>query len=290
MAVIRDKSGNGFAKIARDLTAEHTAREETAKAKEELEVRVRERTKELALANAELRREAKEHARAEQQRLDLVRRIVGTQEQERKRISRELHDQLGQLLTALRLRLEKLQQPTNGGASMKEVEELMEGTKDLEKEIDFLAWELRPSMLDDFGLGPTLEHYVREWSQHSGIPATFHAQGLDGRRLTWLLETNLYRIAQEALNNAAKHSGANNVEILLEQRGQDIVLIVEDNGRGFTVGAAKDPADREIGLTGIRERATLMDGAVEIEAAEGKGTTVFVRIPSDFRHDGMLNE
>ena len=102
--LINDTSAKGLAKIARDLTKEHIARAELAKAKGELEVRVRERTEELASANLQLRQEIFEHARVEEQRLDLVRRVVGTQEEERRRISRELHDQLGQLLTALRLR------------------------------------------------------------------------------------------------------------------------------------------------------------------------------------------
>ena len=228
--LINDTSAKGFAKIARDLTKEHIARAELAKAKGELEVRVRERTEELASANLQLRQEIFEHARVEEQRLDLVRRVVGTQEEERRRISRELHDQLGQLLTALRLGLGNLQEQTDPGKTSQNVQELIENTKHLEDEIDFLAWELRPSMLDDLGLEATLEHYVREWSEHTGIPATFHAQSVGNRRLRWLLETNLYRIAQEALNNIAKHSGATKAEIVFERRENDVVLVIEDNG------------------------------------------------------------
>lgn len=291
LVLINDKSGKGFSKIGRDLTAEHNAKTELAKAKEELEIRVRERTEELASANSQLRREISEHARVEQQRLDLVRRIVETQEEERRRISRELHDQLGQLLTALRLRLESLKEEPDPVKTSQNVQELIESTKQLEAEIDFLAWELRPSMLDDLGLKTTLENYVREWSEHTGIPVTFHTHGLDGRSLTWLLETNLYRIAQEALNNIAKHSGATQVEILLEPREDDVVLIVEDNGRGFLPEEKADPATRELGLAGIRERAKLMNGSIEIEGGDGKGTTVFARIPIQFRSDnGNRNE
>ena len=289
MVPIKDKSGTGFAKIARDLTKEHNANTELGRAKEELEVRVGERTEQLAAANSQLRQEIGEHARAEQQRLDLVLRIVGTQEEERRRISRELHDQLGQFLTALRLRLEKLQRQPNNATESEDghqLHSLLEVTTQLEKEIDFLAWELRPSMLDDLGLTQTLESYVREWSEHSGVAATFHTQGLDGRRLSWLLETNLYRIAQEALNNVAKHSGATNVEVLLEHRGNDIMLIVEDNGRGFTPATEVDSTNREIGLVGIRERIALMDGTIEIESADGKGTSIFARVPVQFREPG----
>jgi two-component system CheB/CheR fusion protein len=278
---IKDVSGKGFAKIARDLTTEHNVKTELARTREELEVRVRERTQQLAAANDQLREEMLEHARAEQQRSALVRRIVGTQEEERRRISRELHDQLGQLLTVLRLRLDSLQQDSAAGkASKKSIEELVESAKQLEAQVDFLAWELRPSMLDDLGLQATLENYAREWSAHTGIPVTFHAHRLDHRRLNWLLETNLYRIAQEALNNAAKHSQATNVEMILELRGHEIMLIIEDNGRGFT---GTHSTGREIGLAGVRERATLMNGTVEIEGPEGKGATIFVRIPVQFR-------
>ncbi len=285
LVLINDKSGKGFSKIGRDLTAEHNAKVELAKSKEELESRVRERTEELASANSQLRHEILEHERVEQQRLDLVRRIVGTQEEERRRISRELHDQLGQLLTALRLRLESLKEQSNPDETSQSVQELIENTKHLEGEIDFLAWELRPSMLDDFGLEVTLENYVREWTQHTGIPVTFHAQGLGNRRLTWLLETNLYRIAQEALNNIAKHSEATKAEIVLEPHESEVILIVEDNGRGFVHEEKTNPGGRELGLAGVRERAKLMNGTIEIESADGKGTTLFARIPMQFAAD-----
>ncbi|HKV80661.1 MAG TPA: CheR family methyltransferase [Candidatus Sulfotelmatobacter sp.] len=291
MVLINDKSGKGFAKIARDLTKEHIAKIELAKSKEELDIRVRERTEELASANSQLRREISEHDRLEQQRVDLVRRIVGTQEEERRRISRELHDQLGQLLTALRLRIESLKKQTDSDKSRQDVQELVESTKHLEAEIDFLAWELRPTMLDDLGLEITLGNYVREWSEHTGIPVTFHAQGLGNHRLTWLLETNLYRIAQEGLNNIAKHSGATKAEILLERRQNDVVLILEDNGRGFAPEGNSKTGGRDLGLAGIRERAQLMSGTIEIESADGKGTTLFTRLPAQFAtDDGNANQ
>ena len=282
LVLINDSSGKGFAKIGRDLTAEHNAKAELARAKDELEVRVRERTEQLALANSQLREEVLQHDRVEQQRLDLVRRIVGTQEEERRRISRELHDQLGQLLTALRLRLENLKQAPNPDTSDQTVQELIETTKHLEAEIDFLAWELRPSMLDDLGLGEALENYAREWAQHTGISSTTHVRGAGGERLSWLLETNLYRIAQEALNNIAKHSGATKVEIILETKPDQIVLIVEDNGRGFAPEEKANLKGRGIGLVGVRERVKLMNGTLEIESADGKGSTLFARIPARY--------
>jgi signal transduction histidine kinase len=193
-----------------------------------------------------------------------------------------LHDQLGQLLTVLRLRLDHLKQETDRGKMRDTMDEIIESAQHLEAEIDFLTWELRPPMLDDLGLQITLENYVREWSEHNRIPVAFHPQRLQNRRLTGPLEINLYRIVQEALNNVAKHSQAANVEILLEPRDNNIVLIIEDDGRGFT---EPHPAGRELGLAGLRERAMLMNGTAEIEGIEGKGTTIFVRVPAQWAND-----
>ena len=103
--------------------------------------------------------------------------------------------------------------------------------------------------------------------------------------LTWLLETNLYRIAQEALNNIAKHSEATKAEIVLEPHESEVILIVEDNGRGFVHEEKTNPGGRELGLAGVRERAKLMNGTIEIESADGKGTTLFARIPMQFAAD-----
>ena len=284
MVRINDSSGKVFAKIARDRTQEHEVKAQLANARADLEVRVSERTEQLASANSQLRQEIQARGRAEQQRLELVRRIVRTQEEERRRISRELHDQLGQLLTAMRLRLESLAREAHADEERQDLNALIESTRRLDAEIDFLAWELRPSMLDDLGLAPALESYAREWSEHTGIPVEFHARGFGEDRLTWLLETNLYRIAQEALNNVAKHAQATNVEIILELNAKEAVLIVGDNGQGF-VPQNKGDNVRDMGLTGVRERAALMRGTVEIESAEGQGTTVFVRMPAQLRSD-----
>ena len=166
-----------------------------------------------------------------------------------------------------------------------QVEQAQAAAGRLDSEVDFMAWELRPAALDDLGLAAALENFVHEWSEHFGIAADYHSTGLARRRLAPELETNLYRIAQEALNNVAKHAGATHVGVILERRDQHIALIVEDDGGGF------DPSDemgeeRGMGLLNMRERAALVGGALEIESAAGEGTTVFARVPTRFAEKG----
>jgi signal transduction histidine kinase len=220
-------------------------------------------------------------SRAERERLELLRRIVSTQEDERRRISRELHDQLGQSLTALRLKLEGLKAEAGKRSKLQgRIGELAEVVQRLDADVDYLAWELRPTALDDLGLIVALSNYAQDWSKHFGVEVNFHSAGLGDARLAALAESNLYRIAQEALNNVAKHAEATSVDMLLERRGDNVVLIVEDNGRGFDHDEAHAPDGvRGMGLVSMRERAALVGGSIEIESAAGGGTTVFVRTP-----------
>jgi signal transduction histidine kinase len=160
------------------------------------------------------------------------------------------------------------------------IAELSDIAQRLDSDVDFLAWELRPTALDDLGLIVALSTYAQEWSKHFGVEVNFHSAGLGGTRLAPLVETNLYRIVQEALNNVSKHAAATHVDLLLERRDGDAVLIVEDDGRGFDLERVKmSGTDRGLGLVGMRERAALVGGTVEIESKPGEGTTVFVRVP-----------
>ena len=158
--------------------------------------------------------------------------------------------------------------------------ELMSKTFDrLSSNVDFLAWELRPPTLDMLGLDAALESYVREWSQQFGIEAVYQGVGVQGLRFAPDAETNLYRISQEALQNVYKHAAARQVHVLLERRDGEAVLIVEDNGKGYDAEGIVDG----MGLINIRERAALIGGSVEIESEPGQGTTVFVRVPVEFK-------
>ena len=170
---------------------------------------------------------------SEEARIRLLRRLVIAQEEERRRIARDLHDHLGQRLTSLRLKLEAIRHTTT---DLPAVQSMLTQADALlghiDRDIDFLSWELRPAALDDLGLMAVLDNYVREWSRHSNVPARFHAEGVAEKRIAPEIEATLYRIAQEALNNVAKHAHARSVGVVLEQRGSTMSLLVEDDGIG----------------------------------------------------------
>ncbi|HEX8558393.1 MAG TPA: chemotaxis protein CheB [Pyrinomonadaceae bacterium] len=282
LAPLGDAPDSGFVKIARDLTEQQRAGEELRAARDELERRVVSRTEELSGTVEAMLAEVKERRAAEEQARTLVGQLVTAQEDERRRISRDLHDQLGQQLTALRLGLDALKERCGQDAGLCGViEELQERAARLDEEVDFLAWEMRPTALDDLGLEAALANYVEEWSRHCHIPAEFQsAAGADGR-LTPEVETCLYRIAQEALNNVYKHAQAARVSVILERRGPDVLLVVEDDGVGFVeADAGRWEGGRGLGLVGMRERAALLGGSVEFESEPGRGTAIFARVPA----------
>ena len=250
--------------------------------RDQLEIRVKERTAELSDANRALQAEMARRQHAEQEHKKLQRRLADAQEHERARISREMHDRLGQDLTALKLGLRLVK---NQGASVPEVHEsagkLEQLAGDLMQTIHRLAWELRPAVLDDLGLEAALRRYAGEWSEHNHLPVDFHIAGMEFGRLPPDLETALYRVTQEALTNILRHANAKRVSVLLERRKDLISLIVEDDGAGFDAASNIQAARSrgKLGLLGMQERIAMAGGAIEIESAPGAGTTVFARIP-----------
>jgi PAS domain S-box-containing protein len=283
---LRDADGavTGYVKIARDLTEQQRAEEELRRANDELEVRVRERTFELAKVNESLRDEITDRIQTEKDRVRLLRQIVRAQEDERRRIARDIHDQVGQQMTALRLNLAALDQGLSGDGKLRvKLDQTKTIAERLDADVDFLAWELRPAALDDIGLAEAMGTFVREWSNHSGVEAQFHTSGLDKERLSPETETNLYRIMQEALNNTMKYAQARHVDVLLERRDNQVVLIVEDDGVGFNPEKeASADGDKGMGLIGMRERAALVGGNLQIESKPKGGTTIFARMPVQF--------
>ncbi|CAN5542892.1 hypothetical protein BH18ACI1_BH18ACI1_00490 [soil metagenome] len=283
MRALADEGGNllGFVKIARDMTEKTQAEAALRLAHESLEIKVQLRTVELAEANSTLQAEIAERQQIEQQRLTLLKKLVTSQEDERQRISRELHDHLGQQLTALRLNLEMLQKDCADNADLCEkITRTQKIAEQVDSDLDFLAWELRPAALKDLGLTTALNDYIKEWSIHFDIPAEFHTSGLETIALEMAIELNFYRIVQEALNNTGKYARANQASVLLECRGKEIMLIIEDDGQGFDIKKATTLKNgKGLGLIGMRERAALIGGTLEIESVINQGTTIFVRVP-----------
>lgn len=226
-----------------------------------------------------------EGAREEARRAhaELVRRMLTLQESERHRIARDIHDDLGQQVTALRLTLEWLAgalvtHPDPLGA----VAVVQEAALKVDQHIDFLLRDLRPTGLDELGLVAVLRQAVADWEATFGIATTFRTSGLDGVRFPREVETQAFRIVQEALNNVHKHAAAGSVDVVLERKQGRTVLCVHDDGVGVLQSArdaARGGTRRGLGLLGMRERAALIGGELDISSVPGQGTKVTVQLP-----------
>jgi PAS domain S-box-containing protein len=219
---------------------------------------------------------------AERARSELLGRLVFAQEDERRRIAREMHDQFGEQLTSLSREIATLKEaaPAALAAQIARLEAI---SQQIDRDVDHLVWQLRPTALDDLGLRAALANYVQDWSTRVGIPAELHMSGLLDERLPPDAETTLYRIAQEALTNVARHSRATRVDVLLERQGDIVLLTVEDNGVGFEPDHA-DAKPGGFGLLGMHERAALVGATLQIESTAGGGTTVLLRLPTTRHH------
>lgn len=205
-------------------------------------------------------------------------RIVKAQEDERQRVARELHDQAGQALTAIQFGLARLEKAGDLAQARQEAAALRALTIQTMDEIRNLAVDLRPSMLDDLGLLPALRQYLRDFGRRTGIMAELVVSGTP-RRLLPELETNLFRVVQEALTNTAKHAGATKVTVLLDW-GQTLTVRVEDDGRGFDLEQAlRNTEKRSLGLFGMQERVALFGGRLSLQSQPGRGTVVEAEIP-----------
>ncbi len=217
----------------------------------------------------------------EEERNSLLRQLAVAEEEERLRLSRELHDQMGQLVTALLLGLRTLQHGPTSAEQSATIAELEKLADRIAREVQQLALDLRPPALDTLGLPAALENLLHEWSARNGIETDLQSIGITGERFPAEVETTLYRVAQEGLTNVLKHARASHVSLLIERRGGTLSLILEDNGDGFEleeVLVAPDKA-RRLGLRGMRERVARLGGSVEIESSPGVGTCLFIRAP-----------
>jgi PAS domain S-box-containing protein len=285
VAPLQDSEGRlqGFVKVTRDLSERkrgddslHAEVQERMRAQEQLrtlnerlEAEVAARTEDLTRANADLV-EARERLR------ELSARLIRAHEQERGRIARDFHDGTGQFLALLRMRLADLSRDV-GEARVQPSTELVKQVIDHTRRLGLI---LRPIALDDLGLDAALESMVEQQAALTGWSASYHG-GLGERRFPDEVETACFRIAQEALTNAARYAGASKVSVTLAIEGDELVLQVADNGRGFDVERYHSPAERatHFGLLSMEERAGLVGARFAIDSAPGRGTRVTAQFP-----------
>lgn len=223
------------------------------------------------------RKRAEDELRLSRDRLaDLSRRLSEIRESEARSIGRELHDQIGQMLTAMKITLDiVVQLPADAAA--KKIAQAQELTADLLNRVSALSLELRPPMLDDFGLIPALTWQVNRFQEQSGIAMEFKHSGVEGIRFAPEIETAAYRIVQESLTNVARHARATRVRIEVEERGGWLEIQIEDDGAGFDPESA---FAKNRGLSGMRERALLVGGDFQVESEAGKGARKLIRLPA----------
>jgi two-component system sensor histidine kinase UhpB len=225
-----------------------------------------------------------QEAHAEQLRR-LPGQILRAQDEERRRIARELHDEAAQSITSLLVRLRLLEQAETPDLAQQRVRELRELTARALDDVRRIAVELRPSVLDDLGLADALHAYVDGLNRGGGIRVMFTAEGLDGR-LPPDTELALYRVAQEALTNVRRHARAAQASVRLRRDGDAVVLEVEDDGAGFEPRSVEP--ERGLGLAGMRERMALVGGELTVRSGLGQGTIITARtvLSQDARPDG----
>ncbi|OQW90218.1 MAG: hypothetical protein BWK72_03115 [Rhodoferax ferrireducens] len=217
----------------------------------------------------------------------LSRRVLEAQEQERRRVAIELHDELGQSLTAIKINLQ-LGERFKDQAPADLYQENIRIVEDALQQVRSLATALRPSMLDDLGLAPALKWMAEQSASRSGFEVQFHhARTLE--RLAPEIETACFRIVQEALTNITRHAHASTVKIHLRRELNDMVLTVADDGRGFDTAAMRERAasGASLGVLGMQERATLLGGQLDISAQPGLGSTVELRCPWRTQGEGL---
>jgi PAS domain S-box-containing protein len=263
------------------MRAEHSKDESMKKlhrAHHDIEQQLQHRTVELASTHAALVSEITGRQMAEQSSRDLLSGMVQSVEDERRRISRELHDTLGQQLTLLAVHLKGIEQHVaDRPQAADRLKRLFGAVEEMENQVDRLAHDLRPSTLDDLGLEEAMRSHIEAWSHETGVACELHTYGLGADRLPTVLESTVYRVMQEALTNVHKHARARRVGVIVERSHRKLRMVLEDDGVGFDSAAPRRAG--QLGLLGMAERAALIAGKLEVESVPGRGTTVYLSMP-----------
>ncbi len=247
---VRDTAGRiiGASSVARDITDRLKTEEDLRKAHEGLET--------------------------------LSHRLLEVQEMERRHIARELHDEIGQALTAIKINMQAMQRDIVGETQLSRINDSLQIVDHAIQQVRNLSLDLRPSILDDLGIVAALRWYLDRISTRAGFQTHFDASGID-TRLGTDIETTCFRIVQEALTNIVRHARAQNVEVRIQKNGADLYLTIRDDGIGFNVDEAKEKAIHggSLGVLGMQERSSLAGGSLEIQSALNQGTEIRVKIP-----------
>jgi signal transduction histidine kinase len=280
---VRDATGRvvGASKVARDITAQvrteqalRQSEERFRRLSESLDAEVRARTHELEDRNVDVLRQS-------EQLRDLSRRLLKAQDQERRRIARELHDSAGQTLTVLGIDLAQLSQriPATNTELSKQIHQAEELVQKLHQEIRTMSYLLHPPLLDETGLAPALSWYVEGLTSRSGLQISLSISD-DFDRLPREMELVVFRVVQECLTNIHRHSGSRKAAIRIERDGTMLTVEVQDYGRGISPEKMAELHTRSagLGIRGMRERVRQLEGELQVESSSS-GTLVHVTIP-----------
>ncbi len=287
-----------FRPLILHISERKKAQEALRKAHDGLEVRVQERTAELSEANTHLKSEISERRRAEEALREsendlrlLSNSLLTAQETERKRIAYELHDELGQSLTVLKLQLRSIEQRVGDGQGDMNgsCDEALEFVDRMIENLRRLSRDLSPAILEDLGLSAALNSLIQSFSRHSGVKVSLDARVID-EPFPEKAQILVYRIFQEAFSNIAKHADASNISVKIGRENSAAFFLIEDDGKGFDLNEAKQrhSADRGMGLTAMDERARMMGGSLVISSGEKGGTRVALTVPVAAEGGGKL--
>ncbi|MDO8734805.1 MAG: sensor histidine kinase, partial [Elusimicrobiota bacterium] len=214
-------------------------------------------------------------------RIQLMQRIISSQEDERNRIARELHDSIGQVLTSVKIGMKSVESDILSEGGRKKIEKFRILLDASLEDIHNLAVELRPPLLTDFGLFKAIENYSKEFENNFDIKVHYKIIKLsESYRLPSTIEIGLYRVIQEALTNIAKHANATEVDIIFEKTDSEMLLSISDNGKGFETKTIMSKTERRsLGIFGMQERISILGGNLKIDSIPRGGTKIGIEIP-----------